>query len=310
MTRTTVAVKTTAMWVFLGVFVLVLGSARSEAGTGGHVHARQKSDHPRLTVVDRYVAIGDSYTAGAGIPPAAASGCFRSERNYPRRIAERLGSSAHLDFEDVSCGGATTSNAEIPQTMFTMNQPQLWAVNARTELVTVSLGVNDAGFASLFTQCPAVAGYDPAGAPCQKSFQTPMGDVLFAGVLAVRDRLTRVLDLVKSRAPRAQVMVIGYPQPVPERGTCAELPFAAGDYAYARQFFVALDASMRAAARRSGVTYIDVMSASRGHDICAGEAAWVQGAGVTGRSTAYHPFANEQRAVAAMVLNTLRGPVS
>ncbi len=298
------------MWVFVGVFVLVLGSAQSEAGTGDHFQARKDPNAQRLAVIDRYVAIGDSYTSGAGIPPAAASGCFRSERNYPRRVAERLRLSAGASFQDVSCGAATTSNAEWPQTTFTYNQPQLTEVNARTDLVTVSLGVNDAGFASLMTQCPAVAGYDPTGAPCQKSFQTVMGDVLFAGVFAVQDRLTRVLELVKSRAPHAQIMLIGYPQLVPDKGTCAELPLAAGDYAYARQFFVALDASMRVAARRTGVTYIDVLTASRGHDVCAGEAAWVQGAGATTRSTAYHPFANEQRAVAAMVANALKGPLT
>jgi lysophospholipase L1-like esterase len=299
------------MWVFVGVFVLLLGSAQSEAGTGNH--SQKRNHHPnaqRLAVIDRYVAIGDSYTSGAGIPPVAPSGCFRSLRNYPRRVAERLRLSADIAFEDVSCGAANTSNAEYPQTTFAYNPPQLSEVTARTDLVTVSLGINDAGFASLFTQCPAVAVYDPTGAPCQRSFQTVMGDLLFAGVYAVTDRLTRVLELVKSRAPHAQIMLIGYPQPVPDSGTCAELPFAVGDYAYARQFFVALDSSMRLAARQAGVTYIDVLTASHGHDVCAGENAWVQGAGTSTRSTAYHPFANEQRAVAGMVVDALKGPLT
>ena len=119
--------------------------------------------------------------------------------------------------------------------------------------------------------------------------------MLFAGAVAVRDKVTRVLELVKSRAPRAQVMLIGYPQLVPDSGTCPALPFAVGDYAYARQFFIALDASMRLAARRAGVTYIDVLTASDGHDVCAGADAWVLGAIPSARTTRYHPFANEQR---------------
>ena len=226
--------------------------------------------------------------------------------NYPHRVAGRLAGAAEVALADVSCGAATTANAESAQTTLASNPPQLLEVNARTDLVTVSLGLNDAGFASLMSQCPALAAYDPTGAPCQASFQTPMGDVLFAGVVAARDRLTRVLELVKSRAPHAQVMLIGYPQLVPDSGTCPELPFAVGDYAYARQFFVALDAAMRLAARRTRVRYIDVLTASHGHDVCAGADAWVLGATPSPRAAPYHPFANEQHAVAALVADALR----
>ncbi len=299
------------MWLFVGVFVL-LGSQLSEAGTGNHsqtTKTSQTGSHPkphRAGGTYRYVALGDSYTSGAGIPPAATSGCFRSMRNYPRRVAERLPAETGVEWADVSCGAANTANAEVTQTTFANNPPQLSAVNARTDLVTVSLGLNDAGFASLMTQCPALAPYDPTGAPCQASFQTPQGDMLFAGAVAVRDKVTRVLELVKSRAPRAQVMLIGYPQLVPDSGTCPALPFAVGDYAYARQFFIALDASMRLAARRAGVTYIDVLTASDGHDVCAGADAWVLGAIPSARTTRYHPFANEQRAVAAMVVDAVK----
>ena len=234
--------------------------------------------------------------------------CFRSLRNYPRRIAaKRLATGAAVALTDVTaCGAANTTNAELAQTTFTYNPPQLSEVNARTDLVTVSLGLNDAGFASLMTQCPKVAPNDPAGAPCQKSFQTPLGDLLFAGVVATGDKVTRVLELVKDRAPHAQVMLIGYPQLVPDSGTCPELPLAVGDYAYARQFFVAVDAVMRQAARRAGVTYVDVLTASHGHDVCAGSDAWVQGASPSTRTAPYHPFASEQRAVAAMVVDALR----
>ena len=95
-------------------------------------------------------------------------------RNYPRRVAERLRLSADIAFEDVSCGAANTSNAEYPQTTFAYNPPQLSEVTARTDLVTVSLGINDAGFASLFTQCPSVAVLRPDG--CAVPAVVPDGD--------------------------------------------------------------------------------------------------------------------------------------
>ena len=296
------------MWLFVGVFVL-LGGQQSEAGTGNHSQAR--IDAPAHRAGDRsgdiyrYVALGDSYTSGAGIPPAASGGCYRSLRNYPRRVADQLAGSAEVVLADMSCGGATTANAELAQTSSVTNPPQLSQVNRRTDLVTVSLGLNDAGFGNLLAQCTALAPRDPTGAPCQASFQTPLGDMLFARLVATRDNLARVLELVKSRAPRAHVVLIGYPQLVPESGTCPELPFATGDYAYARQFFIAVNAVMRATARRADVTYIDVLAASQGHDVCAGDDSWVQGSGPSGRSMIYHPYANEQRAIAARVVDAL-----
>jgi lysophospholipase L1-like esterase len=185
------------------------------------------------------------------------------------------------------------------------NAPQLLDVDKRTDLVTVSLGLNDAGFSSMIQQCQAVAPTDPTGAPCKASFQTLQGDALLAQVAAVRGKLTRVLDLVKERAPDARVMVVGYPQLVPESGTCPELPFAAGDYDYARQYFQLLDATMSQVARRERVTYIDVLDASAGHDVCAGDDAWVLGAAQSTRTMVWHPFASEQRAVAGMILDAL-----
>jgi hypothetical protein len=40
----------------------------SEAGTGNHSQARSNSTAQRAGDIDRYVALGDSYTSGAGIP--------------------------------------------------------------------------------------------------------------------------------------------------------------------------------------------------------------------------------------------------
>jgi len=48
------------------------------------------------------------------------------------------------------------------------------------------------------------------------------------------------------------------------------------------------------------------MAASAGHDICAGRAAWVNGANAQPRgAAAYHPFAVEQQAVADLILDKL-----
>ncbi len=52
-----------------------------------------------------YVALGDSYASGPGIPAQRADpiGCQRSTHNYPALLAQALGI---RDYTDVSCGGA------------------------------------------------------------------------------------------------------------------------------------------------------------------------------------------------------------
>ncbi len=294
------------MWIFVGVFVL-LGGQLSVAGTGNHSQARGDTTRDttahRTSDIDRYVALGDSYTAGSGIKPDDGSGCLRSDRSYPNRIAERLG--AKLD--DASCGGATTANAtEVQQTPTGPNQPQLREIDRRTDLVTIGFGVNDADYGILLTRCLAVADQDPLGSPCRASFQTPEGDAILSKIPAVGERVERVIRLVQKKGPNAQVVVVGYPQLVPKTGTCPDLPFAVGDYGYLAEYLVDLDTAIRAAARRTGATYVDVLTASAGHDVCAGDDAWVLGALTNPRTVVFHPFANEQRAIAGLVADKLR----
>ena len=108
------------------------------------------------------------------------------------------------------------------------------------------------------------------------------------------------------RAPDAEILVVGYPQPVPANGTCPELPLAAGDYAEARAQLGQLDDAMRAAAEAQDARFVDVLGASDGHDICAGSDAWVNGAqDMPGEAVVYHPFRSEQEAIAQLVVDAL-----
>ena len=69
-----------------------------------------------------------------------------------------------------------------------------------------------------------------------------------------------------------------------------------------------LSAGLRAAARDTGVEYVDVETASRGHDICSRD-PWIQGRVGNGRvAAALHPLPDEQLAVARMVEDLLLRP--
>jgi lysophospholipase L1-like esterase len=294
------------MWILLGVLVL-LGGQPSEAGAGDHAQAQARGER-RALGIQQYVAIGDSYTAGSGIPPGEQTGCWKSPRSYPHLVAKRIGATLH----DASCGGATTEAVEAPQLLPGMElAPQAAPLDRRTDLVTISVGVNDADFAEILFHCSQIAPADPQGSPCRASYSSPQGDTLLSRIPPVGRKVQRVIRLVQEKSPEARVLVIGYPQLAPEHGTCPELPFAAGDYGYLREYIVDVDEALEEAARHTGVTYVDLLGPSRGHDICAGDDAWVLGAYSSPRTMIYHPFGNEHRAVAALVLAALAdlGPV-
>ena len=253
--------------------------------------------------VHTYVSLGDSFTSGAGLPQTTSAVCQRSRLAYPALVAKKL--DARL--ADASCGGAATTHVTAPQVIgATSVPPQLDAVTRSTDLVTVQLGYNDqAWFAGFFSGCTAMAPGDPGGHPCQ-DVAAVGGPDPEATAQVIGEQVVATLENIQTKAPDARVLLVGYPQLVPSTGTCPELPLAAGDYPYFRSMMELLDDELRHAADSAGVTYVDVWGASAGHDICAGDQAWVNG-GTTrpGVATGYHPFTRGQRAVADLVLAAL-----
>lgn len=251
--------------------------------------------------IERYVSLGDSYTAAPLVPTIIpAKGCFQSTNNYPHVVARTLGIT---DFVDASCSGAQTKD------MFTSQlpgvPPQLDALTPDTDLVTVSIGGNDFGvFGTLVGFCTTLRATDPTGAPCRDAMRSDGQDRLLADVAMTQDRIVSVIKAIKERAPHATVLVVGYPEIAPRQGTCPTLlPLATGDYRYGNQVGQRLTWALRHAAAQEHVGYVDVWRASQGHDVCSSD-PWINGqfTDVT-RAAAYHPFANEQAAVAGLIVD-------
>ncbi len=261
-------------------------------------------DVPLLT--QEYVALGDSYTAAPLVPKMSmAGGCLRSESNYPSLVAAAM---PGLDLVDQSCSGADTSHLLAPQTIGDSDVPaQLDAVDADTDVVTLGIGGNDFDlFGNLMGYCTALRDQDPEGSPCRDTAQQPdVGDVYLDALPKIRTHLVRAVREIRRRAPDALVLVVGYPQIVPDDGGCAALPFAAGDVDYARMVNRRLVTTVEAAAERADAPYVDVWKATAGHDICADD-PWINGAEtVFEKALAYHPLAAEQAVVAELVLAEL-----
>jgi len=282
--------------------LLVVAIVLAVAGCAPFADRPSSSDSPARTDKVRYVALGDSYTAAPLVPVTEmAKGCYRSTANYPALVADRLG--ARL--EDRSCGGARTT--DFRRNQYPEVPPQLTAVKPGVELVTVSIGGNDERvFSELVVRCTRLRARTPEGAPCQKHMRSIGSDVLLSALRTTRNRVTEVLREVRQRAPKAKLLVVGYPQIISADSRCAQLPLAAGDYAYGEKVNLAMTEVLRSAAKATGSTYVDVWAASQGHDICSDD-PWINGA-VTDqkRAAAYHPFAAEQVAVADLVVDAFR----
>ncbi len=254
----------------------------------------------------QYVALGDSYTAAPLVPPTdTADGCLQSGGNYPHLVAEELG----WELTDVSCVGATsTSMIGVQQTQDGATRPpQFEALSRQTDVVTLGIGGNDVGlFTTLLQQCFPLAEEDPDGAPCTEALEGTPQDLLPA-VRALDDRIEAIVAGIRDRAPNAEVVVVTYPQLLPEEGTCPEAPLADGDYAYVREVGDALSRSIAAGARAADAQVVDVLELSEDHDVCADE-PWVNGAETDPeQALAFHPFAVEQEAVAAEVVELVGG---
>src|SRR3954449_10471124 len=93
-------------------------------------------------LADNYVALGDSYSSGTGTRDYSLnSTCQRGPYAYPALIkADRP--NTNLNF--VACSGAKTADV--------MNN-QISAVTSTTNIVTITIGGNDAGFSSVITKC-------------------------------------------------------------------------------------------------------------------------------------------------------------
>jgi lysophospholipase L1-like esterase len=256
---------------------------------------------------ERYVALGDSFTSGPFVPTTdLASGCLRSDHNYPSLLAKRLDVE---DFVDVSCAGARTR--DLPHRQLTVPgarvPAQLDALDRDTTLVTLGIGGNDFDLYSHLTNtCLQLRSSDPAGAPCRAAMTADRRDLLATTTARIGRHVARALRQVAARAPQARVVLVGYPRIAPTRGECPELlPYATGDVAFGDEVLRRLDTALRAAADRTGAEYLDMYAASRGHDVCSAR-PYVNGVHTDRqRAAAFHPLPRGMRATAAALEDLL-----
>ena len=258
-----------------------------------------------------YVAMGDSFAAGDLIPESpvgSPAGCLRSSRNYSADVAARIGVTGYVD---VACTGATTQDISQPQqVLLGSNPPQLDALSAGDSLVTLSIGGNDMGFVSVLETCGVLSLTDVLGDPCERHYTAGGADKLKAAINATAPKVAAVLQDIHARAPHALVLLVGYPDILPDTGHgCFPLaPFARGDVPYLRGVEKGLNQMLATTALANGATFVDAYTATIGHDICQPSGVKdVEGLIPTSPVVPFHPNQRGEQAMADQVLATLAG---
>lgn len=221
---------------------------------------------PAHAATPRYVALGDSAASGPVILPVDLSspGCYRSQRNYPKLVAARIG----VPITDVTCSGADTGDMTASQsTDFGSVPPQFDALTPDVSLVTLQIGGNDAGLVGLAESCLNLLP-QPFGTSCADKNLAGGGDVYGTRVAAVEPLVGAVLDGIHQRAPGARVFVVGYTTYLPPNGCYPRVQVWSRDANYIQAKVDQLNQVLASAAAAHGATYVDIRTPGIGKDVC------------------------------------------
>ena len=235
-----------------------------------------------------YIALGDSYASGVG------SGSYTSESGSCLRstlAASQLWANAHApaSYRSVACSVAKTTDV-------TANQVS--ALSASTTLVSITIGGNDVGFSTVMEDCVLY------------STSTCVNEVNHAEYEAqtyLPGWLDTTYNGIRSRAPYAKVVVLGYPRFYHDLWYCVGL--SSTDRQKINEGADVLDSVISAAAsRHGGFSFADVRSRfAADHEICDGSSSWLHSVDWTDLVQSYHPTASGQSRGYLPALDTVTG---
>jgi lysophospholipase L1-like esterase len=258
----------------VGTVVAVLTATASKAaaseplGPGG---GNERSAKGPFTFAVNYAALGDSYSSGVGaLPYDLDSACQRSSQSYPARWAAEHHPAS---FEFTACSGAKTAD---------VLDAQISALQSSTDVVTITIGGNDAGFGPVMYTCTVA-----------KSDRTCAAAVDAAEAFERTElprRLARTYTAIRHAAPHARVIVLGYPRLFDLAPSCADpqAPDLTRRIKINHGADVLNDVIHQAASQQSGFSFVDVRDRFSGHGVCSAD-PWINGPSVPSPVGPYHP---------------------
>jgi lysophospholipase L1-like esterase len=197
-----------------------------------------------------YVALGDSYASGTGTRSYIDDGtsCQRSTYAYASLIAAARGYALNLR----ACSGATVAD---------VTNSQLSALTSATNYVTISVGGNDAGFADVLTECALpwwASDCDGAIDDAQAIINNTLPG-----------RLSTLYAAIRTRAPGAKVVVVGYPRIFNGEDCNAFTWFSPAEESRLNQTADLINSRISTQAAARGFTFANPTSQFVGHAVCA-----------------------------------------
>lgn len=295
-------------WWPLVVALALCGSVAACAPSTSGPHAGARGPN-------RYVALGDSYVAGPLLPEPYGDpiDCGRSRTNWPAQVARRIDA---RQFVDASCGSARTTDMTQEQRapLGSKVRPQFDALTVDTDLVTIGIGGNDVGFDGLAKGCinllPIPIGDAPWGRPCVQKHVVGSWDKVSERIQRTRPRVEAVLAGIRARAPRARVIVVGYPVALPDSGIGCwpRVPVLDVDVRYLRDKYREMNRMLADAAASQGAEFVDAYTPSIGHDVCqAYPDAWVNTINLDPPGLPLHPNVRSHGRTAEVVAGSIAG---
>ena len=249
-----------------------------------------------------YVAIGDSYAAGAGLNEELGYGihygkiyskiedenCERHDSSYPARTARYLESNYEpVAFTFAACTGAKIADGEhsaTDQIEYASSELQ------RADVVTVMIGGNDLEWTDVVTRCASAWSSlnidlnpfngGPVAIDIEGSCTHGRSD-LEQRVQSVLIQLDQFYDQVIESAPVAKaIYVVGYPHVVPEKPKNFCAPFVDGGISSAEiQMLRDLSSSFNKGMRelvgsKKNMTFVEMIDTFKGREPCT-EDEWI-----------------------------------
>ena len=223
---------------------------------------------PAHAAAPSYVALGDSYASGTGTRSYISDGtsCQRSVYAYPSLIAAARGYA--LNFR--ACSGA-----KIPD----VTNNQINALSSSTAYVTISIGGNDAGFSSVLTECAKPGWMSNCNGAIDKA-QAYIKNTL-------PGKLSTLYASIRSRAPGAKVVVVGYPRIFNGEDCNAGTWFSPSEESRLNATADLLNSKTSAQATAKGFSFANPTSRFIGHAVCD-DVEWLNGLSYP-VSESYHP---------------------
>ncbi|HEX3790758.1 MAG TPA: SGNH/GDSL hydrolase family protein [Pseudonocardiaceae bacterium] len=243
---------------------------------------------PAAAATVSFAALGDSYTSGVGTGDyySDSGSCDRSPESYAALWATAHSASA---FDFAACSGARTAD---------VISGQLGGLSSSTNLVTITVGGNDAGFSTVMEDCilETDSGCHSVVTNAENYVQTTLPGLLD----------TTYAD-IRGHAPNATVDVLGYPRFYQVGGSCI-LGLSDTKRGYINGGADILDSTIAAqVAKFSNFHFVDVRTAFSTHEICSPGEAWLHSVDWTDFTESYHPVADGYRYGDLPTLDTVTG---